>query len=189
VVSVTINICWHFLVNWIPSYLKQERGLDFRAGNYLSTIPFLAADAGNLLGGWSSRQLAAGGRSPGRARLLVMAGVMPMIMVGLGIGVATSVPAALVCLSVIAAGTAAFMANYFSFTQEVTSRHTGVVVGYLGALGNLAAAGFQPFAGAMKDLTGSYVLVFAIVGLAPIVGLAALTVGWGADRKPAIDGG
>ena len=50
VVSITINICWHFLVNWIPSYLKQERGLEFEAGNYLSTIPFLAADAGNLLG-------------------------------------------------------------------------------------------------------------------------------------------
>ena len=47
----------------------------------------------------------------------------------------------------IAAGTAAFMANYFSFTQEVSPRHTGLVVGFLGALGNLFAAGFQPFAG------------------------------------------
>ena len=27
VVSVSINICWHFLVNWIPTYLKDERGL------------------------------------------------------------------------------------------------------------------------------------------------------------------
>src|SRR5262249_24976773 len=84
-VSVTINICWHFLVNWIPSYLKQERRLDFSAGNYLSTIPFLAADVGNLVGGWISRELAAGGREPGRARLMVMAGAMPMIMVGVGI--------------------------------------------------------------------------------------------------------
>lgn len=189
VVSVTINICWHFLVNWIPSYLKQERGLNFSAGNYLSTIPFLAADAGNLLGGWSSRRLAASGRSPERARLLVMAGAMPMIMVGVGIGVATNVPTALVFLSVIAAGTAAFMANYFAFTQEVAARHTGVVVGYLGALGNLAAAGFQPFAGAVKDLTGSYVLVFAIIGLAPVIGLAALTLGWGAERRPAVQEG
>jgi ACS family hexuronate transporter-like MFS transporter len=186
-VSVTINICWHFLVNWIPSYLKQERGLDFSAGNYLSTIPFLAADFGNLLGGWISRELAAGGREPGRARLMVMAGAMPMIMVGVGIGLATNVPTALIFLSVIAAGTAAFMANYFSFTQEVTARHTGLVVGYLGALGNLAAAGFQPFAGKVKDLTGSYALVFAIIGLAPIVGLAALSWGWGMGRRPDAD--
>ena len=187
VVSVTINICWHFLVNWIPSYLKQERGLVFSTGNYLSTIPFLAADAGNLLGGWLSRRLAAGGRTPGRARLLVMAGAMPMIMVGVGIGSAANVTTALVFLSVIAAGTAAFMANYFSFTQEVSARHTGLVVGYLGALGNLAAAGFQPFTGAVKDHTGSYALVFAIIGLAPVIGLAALSWGWGVDRRPAVE--
>lgn len=189
VVSVTINICWHFQVSWIPSYLKQERGLNFSTGNYLSTIPFLAADAGNLIGGWSSRRLAAGGRAPGRARLLVMAGAMPMIMFGLGVGLAANVATALVFLSVIAAGTTAFMANYFSFTQEVTARQTGLVVGYLGALGNLAAAGFHPFAGRVKDLTGSYTLVFAIVGLAPVVGLAALSWGWAAARRPDVDAG
>jgi ACS family hexuronate transporter-like MFS transporter len=187
VVSISINICWHFLVNWIPSYLKDERRLDFAAGNYFSTIPFLAADAGNLFGGWLSRRLAAGGRTAGQARLLVMAGAMPMIMVGLGIGLVTNVPTALVLLSVIAAGTAAYMANYFAFTQEVTARHTGLVVGYLGALGNLCVAGFQPFAGAVKDLTGSYALVFAIIGLAPLIGLAALSWGWDLGRRPDVE--
>jgi ACS family hexuronate transporter-like MFS transporter len=181
-VAVTINIGWHFLVNWIPSYLKREWALDFKTGNVLSTIPFLAADAGNLLGGWASRRLAASGRSPGRARLLVMAGAMPMIMVGLTIEFAASLALALVLLSVITAGTAAFMANYFAFTQDVSRRHTGLVVGYLGALGNLAAAG-----GAMRDLTGSYALVFAIIGLAPIVGLAALAWGWDMGHLPDAD--
>jgi ACS family hexuronate transporter-like MFS transporter len=188
-VSVSINICWHFLVNWIPSYLKRERGLDFSAGNYLSTIPFLAADAGNLLGGWLSRRLSSSGRPAARSRLLVMAGATPLIMVSLGIGLAEDVRIALVSLSVIAAGTAAFMANYFAFTQEVTSRHTGLVVGYLGAMGNLFAAGFQPFAGRVKDLTGSYVPVFAIIGLAPLIGLAALAFGWAAGPPPADEGG
>jgi ACS family hexuronate transporter-like MFS transporter len=185
VVSATINICWHFLVNWIPTYLKQERGMDFAAGNYLSTIPFLAADAGNLFGGWSSRRLAAGGRAAARSRLLVMIGATPLIMAGLGVGLATDVTTAVVLLSIIAAGTAAFMANYFSFAQEVTSRHTGLVVGYLGAIGNLCAGRFQPFAGAVKDYTGSYSLVFAIIGLAPLIGLAALAWGWGLGRRPA----
>ena len=182
-VSVTINICWHFLVNWIPSYLKQDWGLDFAAGNYLSTIPFLAADAGNLLGGWFSRRLAAGGRAPGRARLLVMGAVMPMILLGVTVEFAGHLATALVLISLITGGTAAFMANYFAFTQEVSLRHTGLVVGYLGALGNLAAAAFQPFAGAVKDHNGSYSLVFAIIGLAPILGLAALSWGWNLDRR------
>jgi ACS family hexuronate transporter-like MFS transporter len=186
-VSVTINICWHFLVNWIPNYLKDERGLGFEPGNNLSMIPFLAADAGNLLGGWLSRRLAAGGRAAVRSRLLVMVGATPLIMLGLGIGRAADVPTALVFLCLIAGGTAAFMANYFAFTQEVSARHTGLVVGYLGAMGNLFAAGFQPFAGAVKDVTGQYAPVFAIIGLAPLIGLAALAWGWGADPPPAVD--
>ncbi len=184
IVSISINICWHFLVTWIPNYLKDERKMAFEAGNYASTIPFLAADAGNLLGGWLSRRLAATGRSAARARLLVMVGATPMIMAGLAISLATNVPAAVVLLSIIAAGTAAFMVNYFSFTQEVTVRHTGLVVGYLGAFGNLFAAGFQPFAGAVKDLTDSYSPVFAIIGVAPLIGLAALFAGWGVSRQP-----
>ncbi len=187
VVSVSINITWHFLVNWIASYLKDEGKTGFSAGNYLSMIPFLAADAGNLLGGWLSRRLSARGRSPAQARLLVMAGASPLIVAGLGIGLATDARAAVVVLSIIAAGTATFMVNYFAFTQEVTPRHTGLVVGFLGALGNLGAAGFMPFAGKMKDLTGSYSLDFAIIGLAPLIGLAALFAGWGVSRQPAAE--
>ena len=57
----------------------------------------------------------------------------------------------------MAAGTAAFMANYFSFTQDVSSRHTGLVVGYLGGLGNLFVAAYQPFAGGLRDWTGSFI--------------------------------
>ena len=92
---------------------------------------------------------------------------------------ATNLATAVILVSIMAAATAAFMANYFSFTQDVSPRHTGLVVGYLGAIGNLFAAGFQPFAGTVKDLTGSYALVFAIIGLAPLIGLAALFLGLG----------
>ena len=90
---------------------------------------------------------------------------------------------AIILLAVMAAGTAAFMANYFAFTQEVSSRHTGLVVGYLGAVGNLCVAGFQPLAGKLKDTTGSFTATFLIAGLAPLVGMAALVWGWddGAD--------
>ena len=44
IVSITINICWHFQVNWIPSYLKSDRHFSESLGNYLSAIIYLAAD-------------------------------------------------------------------------------------------------------------------------------------------------
>jgi ACS family hexuronate transporter-like MFS transporter len=86
-----------------------------------------------------------------------------------------------ILIGLMAMATAAFMANYFAFTQEVSSRHTGLVVGILGGLGNLFAAGFLPLVGLVKDRTGSFAPLFVLVGLLPYVGMAALLVGWGRD--------
>jgi len=188
VVSVSINICWHFLISWIPTYLKDERGLAYQNSNLLSAVPFLAADIGNIGGGWFSRRLASRGWNTIRARKLVMSLCTVPILAGVGVSQADNDTVAVILLAVMAAGTAAFMANYFAFTQEVSSRHTGLVVGYLGGIGNLFVAGFQPFAGKVKDLTGSFSLIFLLIGLAPLVGLAALLWGWN-DRKHEAKGG
>ena len=51
VVSISINICWHFLVNWIPTYLREDRGMGRSVSGYLTSATFLAADLGNLGGG------------------------------------------------------------------------------------------------------------------------------------------
>ena len=183
VVSVSINICWHFLINWTPTYLKDERGLAFQAGNFLSAIPFLAADLGNLGGGWLSRRLATRGRTTVRARQIVMSLCTLLILSGISVSVVPNVTIAVGVLAVMATGTAAFMANYFAFTQEVSSKHTGLIVGYLGGIGNLFVAGFQPFAGLVKYRTGSFALIFLLIGIAPLIGLAALLWGWSETRR------
>jgi ACS family hexuronate transporter-like MFS transporter len=103
---------------------------------------------------------------------------MALILVGPGLSLARSDIAAMVLLMIMAAGTAAFMANFFSFTQEVSGRHTGLVVGYLGGVGNLFVAGYHPFAGMLRDATGSFVPSFLVVGIAPLIGMAALLLGW-----------
>jgi ACS family hexuronate transporter-like MFS transporter len=177
-VSISINICWHFLLNWIPAYLKNDRHLAGSLSNYLSAVIYLAADAGNLVGGWLSRWLAPRVRSVERARKLVMALCMVLILSGPAIRLAESDYIVMILLSVMAAGTAAFMANFFAFSQEVSSRHTGLVVGYLGAIGNLFVAGYQPIAGSLRDATGSFTANFLIVGLAPLAGIAAIFWGW-----------
>ena len=52
------------------------------------------------------------------------------------------------------------------------------MVGILGGLGNLFAAGFNPIAGRLRDTSGGFGLIFVVVGLLPFVGLAALLYGW-----------
>jgi len=181
-VSVSINVCWHFLVSWMPSYLQTDRGMSFLAGGLLSSVPFLAADVGNLGGGALSRAIAARGLSPTRARIRVMTVCTLLITCGAWVGLIRSNALVIVLLGVMAMGTAAFMANYFAFAQEVSSAHTGLIVGILGGLGNLCAAGFLPVAGMIKVATGSFGPVFLLVGLLPFVGLGALALGWGNDR-------
>jgi len=181
VVSASVNVCWHFLINWLPTYLKEDRGMTFLASGTLSALPFLAADVGNLGGGAVSRRLAAKGASPTLARLQVMGVCAFLISSGAWVGWVRSDVVVIGLLAAMALGTAAFMANYFAFCQDVSARHTGFVVGLLGGLGNLFVAGFLPFAGRVKDSTGSFGAVFLVAALLPFVGLGSLLVGWGAD--------
>ena len=115
-------------------------------------------------------------------RMTVMCLCMILILAGPALAMPQGDISVIVLLCLMAAGTAAFMANYFSFTQEVSSRHTGLVAGYLGGLGNLFVAAYLPFAGALRDWTGSFTANFVIVGLAPLVGITVLVLGWGHAR-------
>lgn len=184
IVSVSINVCWHFLVSWLPTVLRDDRGMEFVAGGLLSAIPFLAADVGNLSGGAISRFLAQRGFTTFQARMAVLVGCSVLISMGAFVGFIPSNAVVVVVLALMALGTAAFMANYFAFCQEVSERHTGLVVGILGGLGNLFAAGFAPLAGLIRDRIGSFTPVFLVVGLLPYVGLAVLAGTWN-RTKPA----
>lgn len=42
---------WYFYIFWFPQYLKSARGFDIVSIGKFAWIPFLTADAGNLLGG------------------------------------------------------------------------------------------------------------------------------------------
>jgi ACS family hexuronate transporter-like MFS transporter len=180
-VSVSINVCWHFQVSWMPTYLKEFRGMSFLSSGLWSAVPFLAADVGNLGGGAWSRWLVGRGWAVVPARRAVMTLCTVLIGCGLGVDRSRNNAMVIVLLGLMALGTAAFMANYFAFTQEVLPRHTGLIVGILGGLGNLFAAGFHPVAGRIADLTASFESVFLIASLLPLVGIVALWSWW--DEK------
>jgi MFS family permease len=185
--SLAINICWHFLAGWLPTYLTDDRGMTFLASGIWTAVPFLAADVGNLGGGALSRAIAVRGVAPTRARLLVLTLCTALVTSGAWVGLVQSNWVVIALLAVMAMATAAFMANGFVFAQEISARHTGLIVGILGGLANLCVAGFLPFAGMIKDTTGGFGLVFVIVGLLPIIGLGSLAIGWGHD-EPALHG-
>ena len=46
VVSVSINVCWHFLVNWAPTFLKEDRQMTYLAsGLFHGSVPGIVSRA------------------------------------------------------------------------------------------------------------------------------------------------
>ena len=99
VVSITINVCWHFLVNWMPGYLRQDRGMGYLKSGLWAALPFLAADGGNLGGGWMSRWvIRKTGWEPAKSRWCVMSVCALMVSSGAFVGVTSNNSVALILL-------------------------------------------------------------------------------------------
>lgn len=62
---------WFFITDWFPIYLVAK-GISLRNNLIAVWIPFVAADAGSLFGGWASGQLIRRGWPLGRARKAVV---------------------------------------------------------------------------------------------------------------------
>ena len=177
-VGVTINVTWHFLASWMGTFFQEERRLGLFAGAMVTSLPFLAADLGNLGGGALTRALVARGRTTAQARKLVMIICLALVSLAVWVGFVRSDALVIGLLCLTAMGTAAYMVNFFAFGQDVSPRHTGLVIGYLGGLGNLFAAGFTPLAGWISQGQWGFTPNFIIIGLLPLIGLSALLIGW-----------
>jgi ACS family hexuronate transporter-like MFS transporter len=182
VVGITINVTWHFLVNWIAIFFQEERRLGLLVGGMVTSLPFLAAGLGNLGGGALTRLLARRGMTTTGARKLIMTCCLVLVCCAVWVGFAELEPLIIFLLCLTAFGAAAYMVNYFAFAQDVLPRHTGLVIGYLGGLGNLFAAGFMPLAGYLSRDRG-FAPSFLIVGLLPLAGLVVLLSSWGNDES------
>jgi ACS family glucarate transporter-like MFS transporter len=135
-----INLGWVFLVTWLPTYLKDVKGVDPKIGGLMSTIVLFAGIVGMLLGGpltdFCVRRL---GTRWGRS--LPMTGCY-----------AVAVCAYLSCLYwesawsfIIAVSLVAFMTDMsvpaiWAYMQDVGGKNTAAVFGWGNMWGNFGAA-------------------------------------------------
>jgi ACS family hexuronate transporter-like MFS transporter len=71
---------WWLYITWLPKYLADARGFSLVKIGLFAWVPYVAADAGSLSGGWLSGHLIARGWSVDRARktvILMAAFLMP----------------------------------------------------------------------------------------------------------------
>lgn len=63
---------WYLFIFWIPSFLKDERGLDLAGIRFVGAVPFLFADASNFISGYIALRLQNAGWSINRTRKTLM---------------------------------------------------------------------------------------------------------------------
>ncbi len=180
-----INIGWVFLVTWLPTYLKDVRGVDPKIGGLMSTVVLVAGIVGMLSGGaltdYATRRL---GRRWGRS--------LPIV-----ICYAIAVCAYLSCLRlesvwafIAAASTVAFVTDMsvpaiWAYMQDVGGKNTAAVFGWGNMWGNFGAATtplLVPIVLDQWDTNGDWHEAFYLFSAGYLVaGLAAL--GINADKK------
>jgi ACS family hexuronate transporter-like MFS transporter len=128
---------------WIPQYLSQDRGLSLAEIGRLTWIPFLALGVSNVVGGWLSDRLIAGGMSSLKARKLVMAGAALLTISSSTAASAGSVAVAIAIMSLLMFAHGFWITNYVTVISEVFDRRSVATVmgltGMVGTLGGMTA--------------------------------------------------
>ena len=75
-----VDPVWWLYSTWLPLFLYKVHGFDLKKIGLFAWVPYVAADAGSLLGGWASGYLIRRGWSVDRARrttIIIAAALMP----------------------------------------------------------------------------------------------------------------
>lgn len=164
--AVIVNSISYVLADWIPLYLKTERGFSFNAGNMLSVLVYAGFDIGNLAIGTCLRIAMRHGISPLQVRAAALLACCVLTSCAAPVGFVRERYSALVLITLAAVGVSGFLVIYLTLVQDVDPLHIGIASGMLGGISNFCYALSSPFIGHLSDLreTG---IIFVIAGVLP----------------------
>ncbi len=174
IMGLSVNPCWYFLNEWIPKYMHDQRGLGYLTAG-LVTIPiFVGADLGNLLSGALIKFLTLRGWSLRKARGVTLTLAALLIAPTALLGLVDETWLVVVILGMAGMGITSFVANYTACSQDFSFANVGIVAGILGMSCNVFSASVNPWIGRYVDTTGTYTLIFVLMGTLPVVSLGAV---------------
>jgi len=175
---------WWLYITWLPLYLANVRGFSLRDIGMFAWVPYVAADAGSLLGGWASGLLMSRGCSTNASRKSVMVAGAALMLAGIPAALAQSAAGALACISVVTFGFQSWINNVQTTPSDFFPEHAVASVAGLGGVG--AGAGailFTLATGLVIDLAHSYTPILVTAGLLPLAGTAAFFLIAGPIRR------
>lgn len=182
-----VDPVWWLFVLWLPEYLTKARGLSLKQIGLSAWVPYLAASAGSLFGGWLAGRLISGGMSVNRARKTVIIIAACMTPAGLLAARAQSTFAALGFISLVLFSFQMWVGNVQTLPSDFFPKE---LVGSVAGLGGTGAAiGSMIF----TLMTGwivthfSYTPVLTIAGLLAPVGTIVLFCLAGRIQRVSLD--
>ncbi len=166
----------YFLLTWFPTYLVRERGLTSLKAGAATSLPYIAATLGVLLGGlWSDWLLRRGADISAARKIPIVSGFLgasSIIIVNYIEGSALALT--ILTFAYFAQG---ISGNSWSIIAEVAPRNLmGMCGGIINFTGQLAGIVTPIVIGFILRETGSFQWVLAYVSIAGIVGALSYTV-------------
>jgi MFS transporter, ACS family, hexuronate transporter len=166
---------WWLYITWLPLYLYSARGFSLKQIGLFAWVPYLAADAGSLLGGWTSGFFIARGWTVNRARRAVILPGTLLMSAGALAATAKGPMAALFFIAVVLFGFQGWIGNVQTMPSDF---FPDSVVGSVAGLGGLGAGAgailFTLTTGFVVDRFHSYTPILLAAAVLPVLATVIL---------------
>ena len=183
VLVVSVNVAWHYFRAWLPLFLQKGHRYDEATTSWFTMAYYISTDAGSLSAGAAALYLARRGLTVHASRVRVFAACAALTALSVVVAFLGRGPLLLGLLLVIGFASLGLFPIYYSFSQELTTRHQGKLTGSLGCICWLSMYVLHALAGESVKESNSYSLGVALAGLAPVVGLVVLVGFWGRGSR------
>lgn len=168
-VTILVNPCIYFNLNWLPTYFVQQRGLAAgRALGWILTLIYLGLDLGYLACGAAALWLARRGWPVQSARRLVFLAASALQLLAAAVPFLAGLTGAVAALVVVNFAIGVWVAIYLTMAQEVSETHVGTAAGLLGGSGALAGALAMWAVGRVTARTASFAIPMIAVAAAAV---------------------
>ena len=180
-----VDPVWWLYITWLPLFLNQVHGFDLKQIGLFAWVPYVAADAGSLFGGWLSGFLISKGWSVNSARKAVIAFAALLMPAGILAAFTPDSMTALALIGVVLFGFQVWINNVQTLPSDFySSKAVGSVAGLGGMGAGIGSMIFIFTTGWVVD-NFSYTPILVTAGLlAPIGTLVLFALAGSIKRVP-----
>lgn len=176
-----------FFLTWFPSYLADERGMDWIKSGFAASLPYIAASVGVLFGGYVSDRIIrqTGSATIGRKLPIIVGLLMTSVMIAANY--VESNTTVIIIMSIAFFGQGMVNLGWTLISDVAPKEMIGLTGGIFNFCANLAGIVTPLVIGFVVGATGSFYGALAYIGALGLIGAAAYIFIVGEVERVSID--